>query len=269
MSRHKHHRAAESSRSTSRSRLESTQHSTGSSGKAPLTDTGGDDEGHYEGQPGALLNNDYVLQQDVGMGTFGRVIECWDKQKKRYVAVKVVRRVKRYCESADIEARILRDVNRQGSRGTSLCVELLDTFEMSGHYCLVFERMGSSLYDLLKRNSYQGFPLHMVRDFARQLLDAVSFLHGMGLIHTDLKPENVLLCDTEVHQKQQRSSSSTAAAAGASASPSDSDRTKGNSQSTSRHRDDEDDRAGAGSAPLWLPASTRIKGEEQLSVLLS
>jgi Protein kinase domain len=161
-------------------------------------DAKNDDEGHYQGKPGAMLKGrTYELIQDVGTGTFGRVVECWDRHSRRYVAVKIVRKVRRYYDSALVEADILRDVNSRGDRGVSLCVELLDQFNMDGHCCLVFERMGSSLYDLLKRNDYAGFPLNVVRHFAYDMLNAVAFLHSMKLIHTDLKPENVLLCDTQ------------------------------------------------------------------------
>ena len=154
-----------------------------------------DDEGHFDGGPGTPLGKRYVLSKDVGTGTFGRVVEAWDKQTKRHVAVKIVRKVPRYYDSALVEADILRDVNKRGSRGVSLCVQLLDQFDMDGHCCLVFERMGSSLYDILKQNGYKGLPLSIVNDFAFDMLDAVAFLHKMGLIHTDLKPENILLCE--------------------------------------------------------------------------
>jgi serine/threonine protein kinase len=63
----------------------------------------------------------------------------------------------------------------------------------SGHYCMVMEPLGRSLYDVIKDNDYTGFGIAAVREFARQLLEALDFLQRMNLIHTDLKPENVLL----------------------------------------------------------------------------
>ena len=75
---------------------------------------------------------------------------------------------------------------------------MLDRFSLpTGHYCLVFECLGMSLYDFLKGHDYRPFPMFCVRDFARQLLKTLDFLHGFGLIHTDLKPENILLSNNE------------------------------------------------------------------------
>lgn len=61
---------------------------------------------------------------------------------------------------------------------------ILDLHPKTGYYCLVFETLGTSLYDIVKRNDYQRFPLYVVRDVARQLLDALAFLETIGLIHT-------------------------------------------------------------------------------------
>jgi len=157
------------------------------------------------------------LIKDVGLGTFGRVVQAIDLNHKRdikrderqnhrdrrdrkskikmedTVAIKIVRNVKRYHESALIEADILKDVNTRGGRGQSLCAVLLRQFDLNGHYCLVFECLGRSLYDFMKTHGFKAFPLFCVSDFARQLLDVLDFIHSFGLIHTDLKPENILL----------------------------------------------------------------------------
>jgi len=155
--------------------------------------------GHFKGPPGTIIADRFRLLSEVGMGTFGRVVECLDltaDRKRRgaeYVAIKIVRDVKRYYDSALIEADIIKDVNRRGGRGLSHCAILYDSFTWTKHYCLVFEALGPSLYDFLKRHSYQPFPMICVRDFARQLLETLEFLHSFRLIHTDLKLENILL----------------------------------------------------------------------------
>lgn len=168
--------------------------------------------GHFQGQEGTVISNRYRIERQVGMGTFGRVVECLDlhhhrpggdrNSNNKKVAIKIVRNVKRYYESALIEADIVEDVNRRGGRGRTHCAVMFDGFSFSGHYCMVFEKLGPSLYDFQKRQNYRPFPLMCVRDFAKQLLETLEFLHGFGLIHTDLKPENILLMnDREVPYK--------------------------------------------------------------------
>jgi len=159
--------------------------------------------GHFRGREGTVIADRYRIEREVGMGTFGRVVECLDLKRfarsgrrDRHgstVAIKIVRNVKRYYESARIEADILDDVNRRGGRGISHCAVMYDAFSFSGHYCMVFEKLGPSLYDFQKRQNHRPFPLICVRDFAKQLLETLEFLHSFRLIHTDLKPENILL----------------------------------------------------------------------------
>lgn len=49
---------------------------------------------------------------------------------------------------------------------------------------MVFETLGISLYDLVKKNDYKRLPLACVRDVARQLLQALDFLKSIRLVHT-------------------------------------------------------------------------------------
>lgn len=73
-------------------------------------------------------------------------------------------------------------------------VHFLESFDVDEHACIVTEELGDSLYDVLKKNGYHGFPMKQVRSYAKQMLEAISYLHRkLNLTHTDLKPENVLL----------------------------------------------------------------------------
>ena len=49
---------------------------------------------------------------------------------------------------------------------------------------MVFERLGLSLYDLVKRNDFKRFPLSVVRHVSKQLLEGIRFLASINLIHT-------------------------------------------------------------------------------------
>jgi Protein kinase domain len=148
-----------------------------------------DTERHFEGKDGSMIG-DYRVLKEVGKGTFGRVVQCLDTRRHRHasrsqrpsddiVAIKVVRNIKRYYDSALIEADIVKGVNQRGGRGITHCAIMHDTFSYHGHFCMVFESLGPSLYDFLKKQmNFQPFPVSYVRSFAKQLLETVEFLHG-------------------------------------------------------------------------------------------
>lgn len=79
----------------------------------------------------------------------------------------------------------------------SLCVKILDWFDFHGHTCIAFEILGLSVFDFLKDNNYEPYPMDQVRHIAYQLCYSVKFLHDNKLTHTDLKPENVLFVNSE------------------------------------------------------------------------
>lgn len=62
------------------------------------------------------------------------------------------------------------------------------------HICIVMDLMACSTYDLIKKGSYKkGYPVEFVRKVTYDTLVALSDIHKMNLIHSDVKPENILL----------------------------------------------------------------------------
>ncbi|XP_047310488.1 serine/threonine-protein kinase AFC2-like isoform X1 [Impatiens glandulifera] len=155
-----------------------------------------DKEGHYMFELGENLTSRYKIQSKMGEGTFGQVLECWDRENKEMVAIKIVRGIKKYRDAAMIEVDMLQQLGKH-DKGGNRCVQIRNWFDYRNHICIVFEKLGPSLYDFLRKNSYRSFPIDLVREIGRQLLECVAFMHDLRLIHTDLKPENILLVSSE------------------------------------------------------------------------
>lgn len=81
---------------------------------------------------------------------------------------------------------------------TSHCVQLLNSFIHQGpngkHFVMVFEILGVNFLEIIKRYDYKGVPIPLVRKLARQCLIGLDYMHRQcKMIHTDFKPENVVI----------------------------------------------------------------------------
>ncbi|CAN6238528.1 unnamed protein product [Urochloa humidicola] len=163
-------------------------------GSPPLRED--DKDGHYVFAVGDNLTPRYKINAKMGEGTFGQVLECWDRERKEMVAIKIIRGIKKYRDAAMIEIGMLEQLGKYDESRSS-CVQIRNWFDYRNHICIVFERLGPSLYDFLRKNNYRSFPIALVREVAKQLLECIAFMHELRLIHTDLKPENILLVSPE------------------------------------------------------------------------
>ena len=166
------------------------------------------DDGHYQWKTGEIIAQKYTVTGFLGDGTFGRVLEVRDTDGT-LKAIKIIREVDRYIEAAKIEATIIERLNKSDPENRSHIVKLFDHFPLGKNYCLVFEKLGKSLYDVIKMNKYRGtrhigFRMSQVQAIAKQLLQSLDFMHTLGLTHTDLKPENILLVSDSLTWDEER-----------------------------------------------------------------
>jgi len=165
--------------------------------------------GYHPVKIGDLFHNRYHVIRKLGWGHFSTVWLCWDLQDKKFVALKVVKSASHYTETALDEIKLLKCV-RETDENDALrerTVMLLDDFKISGvngtHVCMVFEVLGHNLLKFIIRNNYQGMPLQNVKIMMKQVLEGLHYLHTKcQIIHTDIKPENVLVCVDESHIKR-------------------------------------------------------------------
>jgi serine/threonine-protein kinase SRPK3 len=68
---------------------------------------------------------------------------------------------------------------------------------------MVFEILGVNLLEIMKRYDYKGVPIPIVRRMAKQILLGLDYLHRFcKIIHTDLKPENVIVSLTRAELEE-------------------------------------------------------------------
>jgi dual-specificity kinase len=133
-----------------------------------------DDDGHYIVQPNSIMTDRYDIIKLLGQGTFGKVVEAYDKRKKTKCAVKIIRSVQKYRDASRIELRVLSTLKLNDAGNRNKCIHLRDSFDFRNHICIVTDLLGQSVFDFLKGNGFVPFPSSQIQNFARQLFTSVA-----------------------------------------------------------------------------------------------
>lgn len=189
-----------------------------------------DEEGYYKFSIGDVLGGRYRVARTLGRGVFGSVLECTDARaapgSDARVAIKVARANDTMRKAGQREVAVLRQLadaakdsssssssGKTGTSGTTTtttstsggrthCVELRDAFDFRGHMCIVLEHMDVNLRQLLAQYGRNvGISLGAVRLYAQQLFAALRHIHRCGLVHADIKLDNILVSATRTSIK--------------------------------------------------------------------
>ncbi|XP_058987515.1 homeodomain-interacting protein kinase 2 isoform X3 [Musca domestica] len=140
------------------------------------------------------LSAEYEVLEFLGRGTFGQVVKCWKRGTSEIVAIKILKNHPSYARQGQIEVSILSRLSQENADEFNF-VRAFECFQHKNHTCLVFEMLEQNLYDFLKQNKFSPLPLKYIRPILEQVLTALLKLKQLGLIHADLKPENIMLVD--------------------------------------------------------------------------
>ncbi|XP_011473857.3 homeodomain-interacting protein kinase 1-like isoform X1 [Oryzias latipes] len=136
----------------------------------------------------------YEVLEFLGRGTFGQVAKCWKRGTNEIVAIKILKNHPSYARQGQIEVGILNRLSAENADEYNF-VRSYECFQHKGHTCLVFEMLEQNLYDFLKQSKFSPLPLRHIRPILQQVATALMKLKSLGLIHADLKPENIMLVD--------------------------------------------------------------------------
>jgi eukaryotic-like serine/threonine-protein kinase len=139
----------------------------------------------------AALDDRYVIEREIGRGGMAVVYLARDVRHERRVALKVLR--PELGEILGVE-RFLAEIKVTANLRHPHLVPLFDSGAAGGllFYVMPFVA-GESLRDRLTRDG--RLPLDEALHFTREIADALAYAHGLGVVHRDVKPENILLAD--------------------------------------------------------------------------
>ena len=141
---------------------------------------------------GELIAERYELEELVGTGGMSSVYRAHDRLLERHVALKVLH--EQFTADGDYVERFRREARAVAQLSHPNIVTVIDRGEHEGRQFIVFEYVdGENLKALVGREG--PLPVREAIELALQVARALGFAHEQGLVHRDVKPQNVLLND--------------------------------------------------------------------------
>ncbi len=158
-----------------------------------------DDEEDFQYE---VFQNDYLILYKLGSGAFSTVWLTYQISKDDFFALKIQNHD---CYREGVLEKNCLEVC--SSFPTNTLIKMYESFEIvqdnKTYLCMVLELAIDSAYYFLKayKSNNKGFPALVMKKMHENVLEGLSYLHGNELIHTDIKPENILVCGKDKRLK--------------------------------------------------------------------
>ena len=145
-------------------------------------------EQNYNNYPKTNLNY-YKIGRSIGHGAFGKVNIALHVLSGHIVAIKSFNKIKKTFPLNKIyyEIKLLKKL-----RNHKNIIKYFEHFENDKHFFIVMENIaGGNLLNAI--NKMSKFTEPMAKNIFRQLIETIKYLHSIGIVHRDIKPDNILI----------------------------------------------------------------------------
>ena len=139
-----------------------------------------------------ILDETYQIKEKIGSGGMADVYKAWDMEKEIFVAIKILK--PEYTENAEFVRRFKREATAMYNIKHKNIVSVYEMGMYEGMYYIAMEYIeGITLKNIIKRHG--ALPIDVCIYVAKQMCEALGYAHNMGIIHRDVKPQNVIVVD--------------------------------------------------------------------------
>uniref|UniRef100_A0A3P9K0J9 Protein kinase domain-containing protein n=1 Tax=Oryzias latipes TaxID=8090 RepID=A0A3P9K0J9_ORYLA len=135
----------------------------------------------------------YLQMCFLGQGSFGAVIHYQQLSTFKNVAVKILATNNGIRESKMLDKIKYADPDKNN------LLKLVEHFSLGLQHCIVFEKLDQDVLHFMSKRNRKPMEVSEIRPIAQQILVALNALKSMGLAHTDIKPDNLMLVNHATH----------------------------------------------------------------------
>lgn len=176
--------------------------------------TGFEDSKDFVARIGMVVGGRYAIEGLLGRAAFSMTYAARDlwaedcdaepgRGETSRVCLKVIKNSKDFLDQSLDEIKLLHYLNDSGDVDANRVVRLVDYLYYKEHLIIATELLCENLFEYGKRireesnGTVAPFPESLLRRVSADCLKALGYVHSLGMIHCDVKPENVVLTVTE------------------------------------------------------------------------